>query len=776
MKQNINNITESASQKNIRIRIMKEPSINPAFKILKILREINEEQIAVEERLNRITQVIAEQMKADGCSCFVSIDDNYLELFAAYGFNPNATHRVSFRVGEGLIGNIAKNCRPMAVSDAPSHPKYVYNKEFGEDGYKSFLGVPLIRRNRSVGVLLIENKEEREYNRSEQETLETLAMFVADIVTSDDMQEFKTNLIKQRGLITREKIKGISLSKGYGLGHAVLHRRRHAVSKIIAEDKDKELDRLTEAHKKMNEDLDAKFNSTKLGIGEHMDILDAYLMFAKDKGWFKKIADNVISGLTAEAAIERAYEDMWNRLSATKDNYLKERLHDLRDVADRLHSYLSGDSSGQNIATESNDIVVIAKTMGPAELMDYDVHKIRGLLIEDGTPTMHVAIVAKALNIPVVAKIKGLFEEVKSGDVIAVDGTEGYVYLNPTAEIKQKIHKRIEEKIKLQEKLSELKKQPSQTKDGVKIGLSINIGLSFDLDYLETTNCDGVGLYRTEIPFMASEVMPDVERQILYYKELMDKAGDKKVIFRSLDVGSDKLLPYWAGLNEDNPAIGWRSIRITLDRRAILRKQIKAFLTAAANKELNVMFPMISDLAEFEEAKETVLLELEKEKKCKRPIPSKVNIGLMVEVPSIVYELDDVLEKADFISVGTNDLAQFVYACDRGNPRLTERYDVLSAPFLRIMSEIVTKANKHKVYCSVCGEMASNPIEAMTLIGLGYRNLSSSGASYGKVKSMIRSINVKEVSDYVQTLLKSTQRTLRPQLIAYAYDHGIEIY
>ena len=252
--------------------------------------------------------------------------------------------------------------------------------------------------------------------------------------------------------------------------------------------------------------------------------------------------------------------------------------------------------------------------------------------------------------------------------------------------------------------------------------------------------------------------------------------GNKKVIFRSLDVGSDKLLPYWSAMGEENPAIGWRSIRITLDRRAILRKQVRAFLRAAAGKELNVMFPMISDVSEFEEAKETLLIELEKEKRRGTPIPSRVNVGLMIEVPSIVFQLEDVLKQADFISIGTNDLAQFTFACDRGNPRLTERYDVLSSPFLKLMGDIVAKADAAGVYCSVCGEMASNPIEAMALIGLGYRNLSASGSSYGRVKSMIRSVNAAEVSDYVKSLLKSQKRTLRPQLMAYAYDHGIEIY
>ena len=229
-------------------------------------------------------------------------------------------------------------------------------------------------------------------------------------------------------------------------------------------------------------------------------------------------------------------------------------------------------------------------------------------------------------------------------------------------------------------------------------------------------------------------------------------------------------------MGEENPAIGWRSIRITLDRRAILRKQMRAFLRAAAGKELNVMFPMISDVSEFEEAKETLMIELDKEKRRGTPIPSKVNVGLMIEVPSIVFQLEEVLKQTDFISIGTNDLAQFTFACDRGNPRLTERYDVLSAPFLRLMGDIVAKADAAGVYCSVCGEMASNPIEAMALIGLGYRNLSSTGTSFGRVKSMIRTINAEEVSDYVKSLLKSKKRTLRPQLMAYAYDHGIEIY
>lgn len=754
---------------------MKSPAINQAMEILRLLRQIAEAEGSVSDKLDKIVAMIAQQMEADASACYIVVDDNYLELFSAYGFNAAAAHKVMLRVGEGLVGDVAKNNRSLAVTDVWKHPQFSYKPEMGEEAYKSFIGVPLIRWGRAIGVLTLQNKNNIEYSSTQIEILETVAMVLSELVSSDDMTEFKKELIKSRGQTGREKYKGISLSKGYGIGQAVVHRRRQAVTKIFAEDKEKELRKLEVAHTQMNLDLDEKFASTKLGIGEHVDILDAYRMFAKDKGWYKKIADNVNSGLTAEAAVERAYEDMWNRLSGTTDAYMKERLHDLRDVADRLLGYLSGDKRDDTVL-EADNLIVVALTMGPADLMDYDYTKIRGLIIEDGTPTMHVAIVAKALGIPVISKIKGIYNEIKSGELLAVDGVEGYVYIHPSLPVQQKFEAKIAEKAKLQAKLAELKDLPAKTKDGTRINLYLNVGLAFDLDYIESTNCDGIGLYRTEIPFMASEVMPDVERQINYYKELMDRANGKKVIFRSLDVGSDKLLPYWSYSGEENPAIGWRSIRITLDRRAILRKQVRAFLRAAAGKELNVMFPMIANLAEFEEAKETMLIELEKEKRRGSEVPKKVNIGLMIEVPSVVFQLDAILKQADFVSIGTNDLAQFVFACDRGNPRLSERYDVLSAPFLKMMQEIITKANAAGVLCSVCGEMASNPIEALALIGLGFRNLSMSGSAFGRVKSMVRSVNIDDIEDYIKILLKSNRRTLRPQLISYANDHGIEIY
>ena len=748
---------------------------NKALDMLKMLKKIIGSKLNMSAKLNKATKLLAEQFECDAAACYLVLDDNYLELFAACGFNAKITNNLTLRVGDGIIGGIAMSKRTTTVENIWQHPDFLYRAEVGEEKYKSFLGTPIIRWGRSIGVLCLYKKDLYNFKKSEVDALETLAMAFAEWVASDEMREYKNAFMQKRGQAARDSYKGMSLSRGFGIGPAVVHRRRQIINKIFADDKDDELKRLAQAHAKMNADLDKKFNESKLGLGEHADILDAYRMFAKDKGWYNKIAGHVDGGLTAEAAVERAYEDMWNRLSATQDTYLKERLHDLRDVADRLLAYLSGDNTDIK-AANLNEIVIVAQTMGPADLMDYDYHKIKALILEEGTPTMHVAIVAKALGIPVVSKIKGIYKEIKTGEILAVDGDNGVVYVRPSDKIIEKIKANIAERERLAVQLLELKNLPAKTLDKKRINMYINVGLNFDLDYLETTNCDGIGLYRTEIPFMAAEKMPDVEHQIAYYNNLLDRAGNKKVVFRSLDVGSDKLLPYWTYSGEENPAIGWRSIRITLDRRAILRQQMRAFIRAAKGKELNVMFPMIANLAEFKEAKETLMLELEKEKRRSKDIPSKVNVGLMIEVPSVVFQLDAILKEADFISVGTNDLAQFMFACDRTNNRLAERYDVLSVPFLRIMQEIVVKANYANVTCSVCGEMASNPIEAMVLIGLGYRNLSISGAAFGKVKKMIRSANTVLLADYIQTLLDYNQRTLRPQLIAYAQDHGIEIF
>ena len=708
------------------------------------------------EKLKLVIKIIAEETKAVSADIFVKADDVTLEHLVG----SSSETKPAERVGEGVVGK----------AGAENHTVFAKTKDMFN------IATPLKRWNRPVGVLLITHKKTHGYDEQEAEALETVCMFLSEFLASEEISLYVKRFIKSRGIVLKDKLKGTVISAGYGLGNVVVHRRRKAVTEVFAHDKDKELQNLETARQRMNADLDAKLNQEGMNKGEHVEILDAYRMIANDKGWYTRITNHINSGLTAEAAVEQAYSEMWNRLSGATDIYLKERLHDLRDIADRLRLYLSGEDCNAEMGGDYTDIIIVASSMGPADLMDYDYKKIRGLVIEECTPTMHVAIVAKALNVPVISGIEGLFKEIKDGVLMAVDGKEGSVNINPPKSVIEKIKQKIEEKQKEQQQIQKLKKLKSKTKDGERVNLYINIGMDFDFDYIKSTNCDGVGLYRTEIPFMSAEKMPDINKQVECYKRLYNAADGKRVVFRSLDVGSDKLLPYWNSIEEENPAIGWRSIRITLDRRAILRKQMRAFIRAASGKELNVMFPMVSNLDEFLEAKETFLFAYEREKREGYDLPSKVNLGMMIEVPSVVFQLREILKYCDFISVGTNDLYQFFFACDRGNPRLNGRYDVLSAPFLNLMKKIIKEANAAGVPCSVCGEMASHPIDAMALIGLGFRNLSVSSASYGKVKAMIRSLSAKGVEDYLNNILSSSRKTLRPQLKSYACDHAIEIY
>lgn len=725
---------------------------------LAIQRAISAElakQTSVSEKLEKILKTFAETTTVNSALLYSTVDENYLELMASYNADD---YKTNLRFNEGCIGRSAGFCR----SDSAV-----------ENG-KSVLSMPILRQNSTIGAIVLIRHNENGFTDEEITFAETVALSLPDLLSTKEFTKHRNLIIHEKGIAVREVLRGTRLNKGYGVGRAVVHHRHREITNIFAENAEVEKTKLAEGRQRMIAYLDERIAQAGNYIGNSAEIMEIYRMFVMDKGWYKKITTNIELGYTAEAAVEHVYEDMWKNLSATNDPYIKERIYDLRDVSDKLRAFISGEENKIQISTDE-DIIIIAQSMGPADLMDYNYEKIRGLIIEDCTPTMHVVIVAKALNIPVIAKVHGIFKEVKAGEIIAINGATAEVYTHVSEKLIKEYQKKSVSLKTVLADLQQLSTLPNKTKDGIKINLALNYGLELDYDYIKPTKCDGIGLYRTEITFMSSEKMPDVEKQVAQYKRLFDAVGNKKIIFRSLDVGSDKFLPYWGGMKEDNPAIGWRSIRITLDRRAILRQQMRAMLRAAADKELNVMFPMISTLQEFLDAKETLLLEYEKEKQRGNPTAKNVKVGIMVEVPSVLFQLDDIYQHVDFVSVGTNDLYQFAFACDRGNPRLSERYDVLSAPFLKLMKLIVDKANQYKVYCSVCGEMAGNPLEALALIGLGYRNLSVSGASYAAVKKMINSMNVEDVEDYIKILLKSSKTSVRSQLMAYAYDHTIAI-
>jgi phosphotransferase system enzyme I (PtsP) len=449
-------------------------------------------------------------------------------------------------------------------------------------------------------------------------------------------------------------------------------------------------------------------------------------------------------------------------------------LSDLQDLTNRLLLRLTGRAVADPGA-QPDDMIVIARDMGPAELLDYDRARLRGLVLEEGSAMSHVAIVARALDIPAVGRAPAVLSRVEPGDTIVVDGDSAQVLVRPAEDVLQTVYAAIEARTERRRKYAALRDLPSATRDQARVGLHMNAGLLIDMQHLEETGADGVGLYRTEIPFMVRSEFPDVEAQAWLYGRVLDIADGRPVTFRTLDVGGDKVLPYVDSFGDENPAMGWRAIRIGLDRPAMLRRQLRALIQAANGRPLSVMFPMIADVSELLAARQLLDLELERIRRRGLPEPERLRVGIMFEVPALAWQLDSLLPHVDFVSVGTNDLVQFLFAADRGNTRVAGRYDSLSPALLRLLHFVVEKTRPAGVELAVCGEMAGRPVEALALLAIGVRTLSMSPAAIGPVKAMIRSLDLAEASAFVSSALAQPDRPLRETLRLFAADHAIEI-
>ena len=748
--------------------------IPSARRLLKRLRSVLSSDLSVEKKLNEIMDAVSAEMHTEVCSFYLLQPGDILELFATKGLNQEAVHETSLRLGEGLIGEIALQKKTLIFEDAWHHPSFVFKPETGEKLFNTMMGTPILKGNRLMGVLAVQTEKSRTYTEDEADLLETVAMLISQLLTSVDFKtEQNTSVQTQKDI--RARLEGDRLHSGMALGHAFVHSRTAHIDDLISNKSESvEVDKLNRALKKMEKALNEMLSNPVLS-DENADIFETYRMFTQDKGWIRKMMDYIHTGLSAEGAVQKVADDMAERMAVITDPYLKERIHDFQDLTDRLLQHLAGKDISAKNKDLPDDTILVAHSMGPAELLDYDKDKIKGIVLEEGSPTMHVVIIAKSLNIPVIGGIRGIENMVLKGDMLALDGDNGFVYINPVDDILNDFKRKIDEREKIKRKYGLLKNVPCRTKDGVLVSLNINAGLAFDMLSLGDGFADGIGLYRTELPFMSTPQLPDTQKQMEIYKRTIANADGKPVVFRTLDIGSDKVLPYVEDKQEENPAMGWRSIRITLDRRTLLRQQLRAFIRAVNGKELYVMFPMITDIDEFIEAKETLNLELNREKEKGHTLPSKVYVGTMLEVPSLLFQLKELLPLVDFVSVGTNDLSQFLFATDRSDPSIWERYDVLSISMIRTLKYIVEECQKAKVPCSVCGEMAGKPLEAMVLVALGYKRLSMNAASLGAVKAMILSMNAAEVKDYIDTILPLPVHSLREKLRLYALDHNIII-
>ncbi len=748
----------------------------PALRvIMRRLREIMSEPGDGQARLDKIVKQIAGVMVAEVCSIYLKRQDGSLELFATEGLNISAVHNTRMNRGEGLVGRSAELNITINEPEASSHPAFSYRPETGEDIYHSLLAVPVQRSGQVLGVLVVQNRTPKEYSDEDVEVLQATAMVVAEHIVSGAVAGAGTAIELSKSMSS--VIDGEAISEGIALGHVVLHEPRIVVERLMAEDTDEEMERLGTAIAALRTHLDEMFDHEHLSAaGEHHDVLEAYRMFAHDKGWERRLRESVNGGLTAEAAVERVQNSTRARMLRQNDAYWRERQRDLDDLSDRLLRILAGRiTSADEPSSLPSDAILVARTMGPAELLDYDRKRLRGLVVEDGSGQSHVAIVAKALGIAAVGQARGVVERVSAGDAAIVDAITGEVHLRPSSDVISAYSDKVRFLARRQRQYRALRDVPALTTDGERVSLHINAGLLVDMPHLKQSGADGVGLYRTELLFMLSNTLPKLERQVESYRAVVARADGKPVIFRTLDIGGDKILHYLRQPAEENPAMGWRAVRMGLDRPALLRTQIRALLRAASGAELRVMIPMVSEAEEMDAVRALVDKEREILLAKGYEAPKRVQLGAMIEVPGLLFELDALMKRSDFVSVGSNDLMQFLFAADRTNARVGSRYDPLSPAPLRALKALVKAAKKHNVPLTLCGEMAGRPIEALALIGLGFRSLSMSPASIGPVKTMILSTHAGRVSAHLETLLRKSAPNIRESLNNFAKSEGIEV-
>ncbi|MFD1941265.1 phosphoenolpyruvate--protein phosphotransferase [Paradevosia shaoguanensis] len=720
--------------------------------LLRQLRETMAEPLGSQDRLNKIVDLIADNMRADVCSFYVLRDDGALELFATHGLKAEAVHMTTLRLGEGLVGLIAAEAEPLSLDNAPAHPSFAYRPETGEDPFYAFLGVPVLRAGQTLGVLVVQNKDRRVFGEDEVEAMLTTATILAEMIATSEFD----SLIKPGSDIDLRRPRtfdGLALAEGIALGQVVLHDPRVVVNNFIADDIDAEKQRLDLALEKMRVSIDVMLDHGDMQpSSDHREILETYRMFANDRGWVGRLMEAIDNGLSAEAAVERVQNDTRARMLRQTDPYIRDRLHDLDDLANRLLRVLTGNADGLGKELPDNAILV-ARNMGPAELLEYDRTKLRGIVLEEGGSTSHVAIVARSLGVVAVGQAESIVSMSEEGDDIIVDGATGTVHLRPTPDVEQTYVEKVKLSAKRRAHYLALRDLPSVTRDGVKITLLHNSGLVADLPMLNETGAEGVGLFRTELQFMIASKLPRLNEQVELYRDALRIAGDRPVVFRLLDIGGDKVVPYMRSAAEENPAMGWRSLRLALDRPGLLRTQVRALLMAAEGKPMKILVPMVTEAFEFRQARMVVQKEIDRLKRAGETVPTKVELGAMIEVPSLLFELDQLLPEADFVSIGSNDLIQFLTAADRANPRVSKNYDPIALPRLRALRHIVDAARRYNVPLTMCGELAGKPLEALALMAIGMNRLSMGPSSVGPVKEMILGLELEPIRKSVAAAL-----------------------
>ncbi|WP_062732267.1 phosphoenolpyruvate--protein phosphotransferase [Sphingobium abikonense] len=749
-----------------------------ARQILVLLQEVMASRNSAQAKLNKVVEIIGQSLSSEVCSIYL-VREGVLELFATRGLKQEAVHVTRMAMGEGLVGLIATNVETLNLDEAAAHPDFSYRPETGEDRFHSFAGVPIVRRERSIGVLCVQHVEPRRYEEVEIEALQTVAMVLSELIANAELADDgpADARVAETGTTI---LQGLQLVMGMARGHAVFHQPRIHVEHTVAEDTEAERARVISAFTKMREQIDRMTGAAEFGTeGEHQEVLETYKMFAYDEGWIRRINEAIDSGLTAEAAIERVQQRTRMRMRQIDDPLLQDRMHDLEDMANRLLRIVSGQLGTAAQLGLRQDAILIARNLGPAELLEYDRRRLKGVILEEGSLTAHVTIVARAMGVPVLGRVRDVRHKLNEGDLILLDVAENTVLIRPGPDMDEAFENKLHVTQKRRAEFAAMRDLPSVTTDGQRVELMVNAGLREDAQALDLVGADGIGLFRTEFQFLVSATLPQREKQQRLYKDVLDAAGDRPVIFRTVDIGGDKALPYMQRDGdeelEDNPAMGWRALRLALDRDGLMKAQARALLEASAGKILNIMFPMVSEPWEYEAARALVEHQREWLHGHKKKLPIAVKYGAMLEVPALAEVLDLLLPRLDFLSIGTNDLTQFLFAADRAHPKLAERYDWLSIAILRFLDRVVRACVAHQVSVGVCGEMGGRTLEAMALIGLGIRRLSITPASVGPVKAMIRAVDAAQLQSLMREWLDSGAPDIRERLTQWASDRGVEL-
>ena len=748
-----------------------------ARQILTRLHEVMASRMHAQGKLDRVVEIVGESLDSEVCSIYL-LREGMLELFATRGLNQSAVHVTRMAIGEGLTGTIAANVETLNLAEAKAHPDFLYRPETGEDKFHSFAGVPIVYRERAVGVLCVQHVDPRRYEEVEIEALQTTAMVLSELIANAGLVDEEEASGLAEGMSGTQTLNGLTLVKGLAAGQAVFHQPRVTIDQVVADDIEAERQRVYRAFDKMREQIDQMANQAEFGVGgEHDEVLETYKMFAYDEGWSRRINEAIDSGLTAEAAIERVQQRTRMRMREIDDPLLADRMHDLEDLSNRLLRIVSGQLGTAATQGLRRDAILIARNLGPAELLEYDRRKLKGVILEEGSLTAHVVIVARAMGVPVLGRARSLRGMVREGDEILLDADRGTATLRPSAQIAEAFDARFAKSRERQAAYAELRDVEPFTRCGTRIQVMMNAGLRDDISALGLTGADGVGLFRTEFQFLVSATLPQRERQTRLYRDVLDAAGDRPVIFRTVDIGGDKAVPYLRDGDaemDENPAMGWRALRMALDREGLLKVQARALIEAAAGRELFVMFPMVSEPWEFDAAKAVFEEQITYFKKRKKLLPDAIRYGAMLEVPALAEVLDVLIPKLSFLSVGTNDLTQFLFAADRANPKLAERYDWLSLSIMRFLKRVTQATVGQEVDLGICGEMGGRPLEALALMGIGFRRFSITPAAVGPIKELVRKVDLAEITGAMDQWLSSPPADLRQALRQWALEREIE--